>query len=54
MFEKSPQYAPSKLQARANRAAAFLRQTKTNKARDTDWKQEMSMLNLLGYTKRTN
>lgn len=52
MFEKSLHRTPSKFESKANRAAAFLRKSKTNKARDTDWKQEVSMMNMLGYTKR--
>lgn len=50
-MQKSRHLPPSKADSKARRAPAHYKKVKVDKARDHDWKQEATMMNLLGYHK---
>lgn len=51
MTQKTHHHTPSKFESKTRRAPAHYKKVKVDKARDHDWKQEATMLSLLGYTK---
>ena len=51
MTQKTHHHTPSKFDSKTRREPAHHKKVKVDKARDHDWKQEASMLQMFGYTK---